>query len=174
MTMRLYALACALAIATVPALAAQQLNLSSLDKLAARATGKTEVTLDSSMIQAASGFLSDGKTDEVSAKKVLKGVKGIYVRVFEFDKPGAYSDADLKPIRDQLRGSEWKTIVSSHEKDDNVDVMMRQEKGVTTGIVVIASEPMEITVVNIVGNVSLQDLSSIGGQFGVPKVDSKK
>jgi Domain of unknown function (DUF4252) len=172
--MRLYAFACALVISALPAFAAQQLNLSSLDGLAARATGKTEVTLDSSMIAAASGFLSDGKTDEASAKKVLSGVKGIYVRVFEFDKPGAYSEADLKPIRDQLRGSQWKTIVSSHEKDDNVDVMMRQEDGVTTGLIVIASEPMEVTVINIVGSVSLKELSALGGQFGVPRVGSKK
>jgi len=174
MTMRIHALVCAVVVTAVPALAAQQLNLASLDKLAARATGKTEVTLDSSMIQAASGFLNNGNSDEVSAKKVLSGVKGIYVRVFEFDKPGAYSEADLKPIRDQLRGSQWKTIVSSHEKDDNVDIMMRQESGVTTGLIVIASEPMEVTVINIVGNVNLQDLSALGGQFGVPKVGSKK
>ena len=171
--MRLYAFACALAITTLPVVAEQQLDLSSLDRLAARATGKTEVTLDSSMIVAASGFLSDGKTDEASVKKVLSGVKGVYVRVFEFDKTGAYSEADLKPIRDQLRGSQWKTIVSSHEKDDNVDVMMRQEGGVTTGLIVIASEPMEVTVVNIVGKVSLQDLSALGGQFGVPRVGVK-
>jgi hypothetical protein len=34
------------------------------------------------------------------------------------------------------------TIVSSHEKDDDVDVVMRQEGGVTTKLIVIASEPM--------------------------------
>jgi len=172
--MRLYALACALVITTVPALAEQQLNLSSLDKLAAQATGKTEVTLDSSLIQLASGFLNDGKADEATAKKMLSSVKGIYVRAFQFDKPGAYSEADLKPVRDQLSGSSWKTIVSSHEKDDNVDIMMRQEDGVTTGLIVIATEPMAVTVVNIMGNISLKELSALGGQFGVPKVDPKK
>jgi hypothetical protein len=172
--MRLYALVCALVITTASALPAQELNLSSLDQLAARATGKTVVTLDSSMLQIASGFLSNGNSDEASAKKVLSGVKGIYVRSFEFDKPGAYSASDLKPIRDQLGGSQWKTIVSSHEKDENVDIMMRQDGGVTTGLIVIASEPMEVTVVNIVGNINLQDLAALGGQFGVPKVESKK
>ena len=164
---------CVLMLCAAPT-SAQQINLQSLDKLAARATSKTEVNLDGSMLKFAAGFLGDGDSEEAAAKKLTTSLKGIYVRVFEFDKPGAYSESDLKPIRDQLRGSQWKTIVSSHEKDDNVDIMMRQEGGVTTGLIVIASEPMEVTVINIVGNVNLQDLSALGGQFGVPKVGSKK
>jgi hypothetical protein len=118
-------------------------------------------------------FANSGKNDEAAVKKVLADLKGVYVRSFEFETVGAYSDADLKPIRDQLRGKEWKAIVSVHEKDDNIDILVRQEGDKTTGLILIAPEAKEVTVINIEGNVNLQTLSALGGQFGIPKVESK-
>jgi len=173
---RVGVLVLALAAMAVPAMAQSGLPLPSpVEKeLAARASNVTEVTLGKNMLGFAAKFMDGKDKDDEAAKHLIEGLDGIYVRSYEFGKPGAYSEADLKPLRDQLRGSEWKTIVSSHEKDDNVDIMMRQENGQTTGLIVIAAEAMEVTIVNIVGKVSLQDLSSLGGQFGVPKVGAKK
>jgi hypothetical protein len=168
-----YAAILACLLTATPAFAGQQIDLKSLDKLAARATEKTEVTLDSSMLKASSGFLNDEKNDEASVKKALAALRGVYVRAFEFDSVGAYSEADLKPLRDQLRGKEWKVIVSSHGKDENVDVLLRQEGDKTTGLVVIAAEAKELTVINIEGSVDLQTLAALGGQLGIPKVENK-
>jgi hypothetical protein len=41
------------------------------------------------------------------------------------------------------------------------------------GLVVIAAEAKELTIVNIVGPIDLDQLSRLGGQFGIPKVDLK-
>jgi len=165
--------ACLLALVATPVMA-QQLKLQSLDKLAARATSKTEVNLDGTMLNFASGFLGDGDSEEATAKKVIAGLKGVYVRVYEFDKAGAYAASDVQPVRDQLRGSQWGQIVSVHDKDENVDIWVHQEGGKTTGMVIISTEAKEITVVNLVGSIRPQDLTSLGGQFGIPKVDAKK
>ena len=59
-----------------------------LDKLAARATESVDVTLDESMLQLASKFLSKEDPDEVQVKKLVGKLKGVYVRSFEFDKDG--------------------------------------------------------------------------------------
>lgn len=166
-------LACVLMLAAAPA-SAQQLNLQSLDKLAARAASKTEVNLDGTMLKFASGFLGDGDTEEASAKKLIAALKGVYVRVYEFARTGAYTPADLQAVRDQLRGSQWKVIVSSHEKDEDVQILVRQEGDTTTGMVILSSEPKEVTVVNIVGPIRPQDLTTLGGQFGIPKIENKK
>ena len=40
-----------------------------------------------------------------------------------------------------------------------------------TGLALIASDPKEITVVNIVGPVDLEKLSDLEGHFGVPVLD---
>ena len=36
---------------------------------------------------------------------------------------------------------------------------------------IIAAQPKELTVVNIVGSIDLDQLSKLGGQFGIPKID---
>jgi hypothetical protein len=38
------------------------------------------------------------------------------------------------------------------------------------GLAIIASEPRELTIVNIVGSVDLQKLHQLEGHFGVPKL----
>jgi hypothetical protein len=42
------------------------------------------------------------------------------------------------------------------------------------GIAVIAAEPTELTVVNIVGPIDLEKLSALEGNFGIPKLDIKR
>jgi hypothetical protein len=39
---------------------------------------------------------------------------------------------------------------------------------------ILASEPKELTVVNIAGPVDLDSLADLGGHFGIPKVDMGK
>ena len=122
---------------------AQQLDLRSLDKFASQAKGVTQINLDESMIKSGSGLLSDKKGDEATAKKGVAGLKGFYLRVFEFDKKGAYKLDDLKPIRDQIKGPEWTVFLQSRE-------------------------PEEIVVINAIGTGNPTDLGKIGSQLGVP------
>jgi|RhiMethySRZTD1v2_1073278.scaffolds.fasta_scaffold30588_5 uncharacterized protein DUF4252 len=162
-----------LSLLATPA-AAQQINLqSTLERLAAKTANKTEVNLDASMLKLASQFLSDGDKDEAGAKKLVESLKGVYVRVFEFDKPGAYAPGDLDPLRGQLKGR-WGQIVSMHEKDETVEVWMHQEGDNTTGMMVISMEPQEVTVVNLVGMIRPADLAALSGQFGIPTIETKK
>ena len=96
-----------LVMALMP-LAAQDIKIPpSLDRLADKASEVVDVTMDSSMLQMASKFLSDKDADEAKAKKLVGGLKGIYVKSFEFDKPGEYDMADVEAIRSQLRAPGW-------------------------------------------------------------------
>ena len=73
-------------------------------KLAARASGKVDVNLESPLLEMASKFLSGEKGgDEAEIKQLVQGLKGIYVKSFTFDKEGQYSEADLAAIRSQVR-----------------------------------------------------------------------
>jgi len=163
-----------LLLLTAAPAAAQQIDLQSLEKLAARTTNKTEVTLDASMLKLAGLFLSDGDRDQAAAKKLVDGMKGVYVRVFEFERPGAYAQSDLDALRGQLKGPQWNQIVSVREKEESVEVWMHRDGDNTTGMVVIAAEPEEVTVVNLVGLLRPEDLATLGGQFGIPRVEPKK
>jgi len=110
-----------------PLASAQPLKLDSLDKLAARASGTVKVTLDGNLLHLAARFLSNDDPDEVQIKQLVKGLKGIYVRNFEFSALGQYLDSDLDAIRKQLQDASWKPIVEVHKNSDgdNADVYVK-------------------------------------------------
>jgi hypothetical protein len=150
-----------------------------IEELAGRAAETVNVTVDGPLLQLAGKFLSSTDADQKRVKDLISNLKGIYVRSFEFDKPGQYSEADVESVRSQLRAPTWSKMVTVRNKTgDNVDVFFKMEEGAVAGIkdkiaglVVIAAEPNELTFVNIVGPINLEQLSSLGGQFGIPKVD---
>src|SRR6202451_2393555 len=114
-------------IAPAP-LGAQELKLPpNLDRLAAKASEVVDVTLDANLIQLASRFLSDKDADDAKVKKLISGLKGIYVRSFEFDKAGVYQDSDVETVRSLLRTPAWSRIVGVHSQKsgENAEVYVK-------------------------------------------------
>lgn len=151
----------------------QSLNLSSLDKFAAKAKEANTVTLTHEQLQAAAGFLpSDEKDKQDGMKKVMTGLDSVQVRNFEFDEPGQFSDADLDGIRAQVAKMRGCTsIVDSKDKKEHSQVFLCTEEGKTTGIIVINSEPKELNVVYVKGSVNLKDLGRLDGVMGMPRME---
>lgn len=144
-----------------------------LDKLASKATEVVDVTMDKTMLDFASKFLSGKDADEAQARSLIRNLKGIYVKSFEFDKPGAYSMADVDAFRAQLKAPLWSRMVEARSKRDgqNVEVYFKLENGVASGLAIIAAEPRELTLVHIDGPIDPEQLGNLGGQFGIPRVD---
>ena len=139
------------------------------DKLAAKATEKVNVTLEGPMLRLAAQFLGNNK-DEADVKKLVDGLKGIYVRSFEFDKEGQYSDADVSAIRAQLRAPEW-TAIADVQGKENVGVYMKTDGKQIQGMVILAAERKEFTVVQIMGLIDPSTIGALGGSLGIPKLD---
>ena len=144
-----------------------RLQIDQLDFLANRASETVDVKFDEHLMQTLPKLF--GKDDE-DIKEILKGLKGIYVKSFEFEKEGQYSPADFESVMSQLRGGGWSKIVGVRSKKDgdNVDVYLMMQGDQIEGLAVISAEPKEFTVVNIVGPVNLEKLTKLEGQFGVP------
>ncbi len=146
-----------------------------IERLSAKAVESVNVTVDGALLQLASKFLSASDPDQKAVKELISNLKGVYVRTFQFANPGEYSDVDVEALRTQMRAPVWSKMVTVRSKKDgvgeNVDVFFKMEKGQIAGLVVIAAEPKELTVVNIVGSIDLDQLSKLGGQFGIPKID---
>ena len=145
-----------------------RLQIDQLDSLANRASETVDVKLDERLMATTAKIFS-GKDDE-DIKEILKGLKGIYVKSFEFEKEGQYSPADVESVMSQLRGGGWSKIVgvTSKKDGDNVEVYLMMQGDQIQGLAVISAEPKEFTVVNIVGPVNLEKLTKLEGQFGVP------
>lgn len=159
-----------LLFAVAPALVwGQAVKLEALDKLSAKASNTVTVSLNGSLLQIASKFLSGDDPDEATIKKLVAGLKGVYVRSFEFDNAGEYQASDLEPIRSQLRDPKWKKIVEVRGRD-NAEVMLRQEnENSISGLAVIVAEAKQLTVVYIDGPIDMDGLSKLAGNLGIPE-----
>jgi Zn-dependent alcohol dehydrogenase len=150
------------------------LKLDNLDKLSVSAKQVVDVTVDEQLLQLASKFLSSTRSaDEREIRELVKDLKGVYVKRFEFDTDGQYSSADIEPVLKQLRGSGWARIVGVTSKREftNIEVFVMTEASIIKGIAVVAAEPRELTVVNVVGPIDVDRLSRLQGQFGIPSLE---
>lgn len=153
-----------------------KLQMDQLDTLANKASETIDVKLDEKLMQITARFFSGKDKDDAEIKEVLKGLKGIYVKSFTFEKEGEYSQVDVDSVMSQLRGSTWSKILTVKSRKDgaNVEVYLNMVGDQITGLAVLSIEPKELTVVNIVGPIDLDKLSSLEGQFGVPDLGIEK
>ena len=175
--MRFRSLILMCAFLALPALASAadpgRLQLPDFSALSKKATQSVDISLDPSLLRLASGVVNSNDSGNGAAvNDLIHGLKGIYVRSYTFDKPGAYSKADVKAVQAQLLAPGWQPIVSTHDlkQGSNVDIYVLRNGNRTDGIAIIAAEPRQLTIVNIVGSVDLAKLAQLQGQFGVPSV----
>ena len=153
-----------------------RLQMDQLDFLANKASETVDVKLDEHLLQTTWKFFSGKDPDDAKIKEVLKGLKGIYVKSFSFEKEDQYSQAEVESVMSQLRGGSWSKIVTvtSKKASENLEVYLNMTGDVIGGLAVVSFEPKELTVVNIVGPIDLEKLSSLEGQFGVPDLGIEK
>jgi hypothetical protein len=166
-------------MSTVPVQAADaQLVMPNFQGLEKSAVQVVNITLDAALIGLAARFLDDSKPDDAAAKQLISGIKGIYVKSYSFDGDFAYPRAEVEGMRKQLSAPGWQRLVEvrSRKEQTAVDVYLSVEGNKANGLAIIASEPRQFTIVNIVGAVDLQKLHDLEGRFGVPKLEleSKK
>jgi hypothetical protein len=146
-----------------------RIQMGSLDHLAAKASQTVDVNVDERLMKLAARLFSDKDEDERDVKKLIEGLKGIYVKSFEFETEGQYVAADLEPIRTQLHGPGWTRMVNVvSKKDGNVEVYLQFAGEMINGLAVLHTDDKELTVVNIVGPVNLDKLAQLEGQMGIP------
>ncbi|MFL6352813.1 MAG: DUF4252 domain-containing protein [Bryobacteraceae bacterium] len=163
------------AAVTLP-LGAQDIKMPlNLDRLAEHATETVDVTLDASMLQLASKFLSKDDPDQMHVKQLVSKLKGVYVRSFEFDKDGQYSKSDLDAIRSQLKRPDWTRIVGvKSTKGEYSEIYVKKNGDQVAGLVVLNAEPKELTLVHIDGAIDPEELSQLGGHLGIPRLDRSR
>jgi hypothetical protein len=146
-----------------------KLQLGNLDKLSEKAARVTDVTLDGSLLNFALKIIEadEGDEDVKQLKSILKNLKGIYVKSFEFDEASQYSKADVDAIRSQLTSPRWVKIVQSIDKRTNQhdEIYLLKNGEQVQGVVILVAEPKELTVVNIVGDVPVEKIAALEHHF---------
>jgi hypothetical protein len=155
--------------------APQQFRLN-LDSIAARASDAVDLSLSGATLKFAAKFLDSHDAEEAQVKKLIEGLQGIYIKHFQFKKGNAWSEADLDPVRNQLHTPGWERIVGVKESEGSStsEIYLRLDGGKTTGVAIITCQPTEVTVINIVGTIDLDQLAQLGGHFDIPKLNIPK
>ena len=82
-----------------------------LDHLDARADEVVSVNLEGKALEGGSKILALRKGVTEPVKKLLAGLKGIYMRRFWFGRKKAYTAEDIDPILQQMRGPGWVPVI---------------------------------------------------------------
>lgn len=148
---------------------AQQLQLPDLTRLSIGAVDVVDVSVDQALLGLAASFMSSG-TDDKEIKSLISSLKGIYVKSFTYGKDGAYDPTVLDSVRRQLSGGQWSRLLAAKSSGDGSDtaIYLWRNGDKPGGLAVLSASAREVTLVNIVGNIDLEQLRTLQGKFGVP------
>jgi len=169
------ALACVgfplLAIAQTP-----QLKLPPFANLQQKATESVDITIGSLALGIMSGLMDEHDEDSAEMKQLITGLKSVQVRNYRFDSDFAYSKTDIDAVRSQLSAPVWTQLAQVHDqkKNEDVGVYVALDDHKVTGFAIVASEPREFTIINIVGAVDLDKVAALQKQLGLPDVGAAR
>ena len=152
-----------------------QLKLPSFPELKRQATESVDVTLGWMPLHLVGWLMNDDDPDSAQVRKTLQGLKSVQVRSFQFSADYAYPQAEIDQLRGQLAAPGWSPLVQVRKRGDqegrnkeNVDIYLALEDKKVKGLVIIACEPREFTVVNIVGTIDLEQIAGLRRTFVPP------
>jgi hypothetical protein len=127
------------------------------EKFANGASDVTEINLDPKMM----GMVHGGGDGELAHK-----MKFMVIHTYEYPKPGMYKDEDVEAYRKKLQDGSWSCSVHTKDKSGTTDICSRSSSGDGTEMVILTAEPKELTFIHMSGNMSLSELSKMGGGMG--------
>lgn len=167
------------ALSAVVAASAQdaRLRFEKLNGLETRARDVIEVNIEGKLLDLARRVMAKSKDPNAQkAALAIKDLKGIYVRVYNFENENEYNIADIDEIRAQLNAPGWERLANVRSKKNNqkVDVFTMFTGDVMSGVAVVVSESKSIAVVNVIGPIDIDLLAELGGKLNIPRIDIEK
>ena len=144
-----------------------ELKLPNFDGLRRDAVESVDVTLGPNVLGFASQFVDENDPQSATIKRALRGVQKVQVKSYRFTTDHSYAPADLEALRSQLAAPVWHQLVQVHDrgKSEDVDIYYALDHHTVTELAILAAEPRQFTVVNILGAVDLEQVASLGRVF---------
>lgn len=151
-----------------------RLRFENLNYLETKARDVVEVNIDGKLLDLAKRVLQ--KVKDQDAKKVgeaIKGLEGIYVRVFNFENENEYNISDVDAIRAQLQNPGWQKLANVRSKKNNqkIDVYTMFTGDTMNGVAVVISEAKSVALVNVIGPIDIDLLAELSGKLNIPKIE---
>lgn len=151
-----------------------RLHFEKLNALETKARDVVEVNVDGKLLDLAKRVTV--KLNDENSKKIaqaISGLKGIYVRVYNFENENEYNIADVEEIRNELNAPGWERLANVRSKKNNqkVDVYTMFAGDVMSGVAVVISDTKSVALVNVIGPIDIELLVELSGKMNIPKID---
>jgi len=148
-----------------------RLKLPSFAALERKAKESVDITIGAFPLRMVGRLMSGDDPESAALKRMVIGLQAIVVRSYTFDSDQAYSKADVDAVRTQLSNPLWNRLATVRNKKDNddVDIFIAYEGDKIAGLAIIASGPREFSIVNIVGEVGIEQVAALQKQFNLPQ-----
>lgn len=113
------------------------------------------------------------RSEDEEAAAFISKLFRVTVNVFESDAIDvAEISASMNQTAQELDAAGWDRVVRVREDDDHVDIYFRlgEDADRIHGIAIMVAEPEDIVLVNIVGDISTEDISALGRRFDIAEL----
>jgi len=144
-------------------------NFSELNEIAG-SEPNVEVSLKEPLLRLITNIL---KNNEEEAAQFISTLIRVNVRVFDSSQIDTDRMAEtMSAVAQRLDADSWERVVRVREGTDHVDVYFRlsDDAELIHGIAIMVAEPDETVLVNIVGDISPDDISAIGERFDIDEL----
>ena len=160
----------ALCLAAVPVLCPAQLpalKLPSFAQMRREAVDSVSITVGPIALWFAGRVIGAHDPDSAAIRKLLRGLHKVQVRSFRFKADHVYAPAELQALRLQLSGPAWHQMVQVRDPaaGGDVDIYYALDERTVTGLAILAAAPREFTVVNISGNIDMEQVAYLRRTF---------
>ncbi len=154
-----------------------RLRFEQLNGLENKAQDVVEINIDGKLLETAKRVMA--KVNDPDSQKVaqaISGLKGIYVRVYNFANENEYNVADVEQIRAQLQSPAWERLANVRSKKNNqkVDVFTMFTGDQMSGVAVVVSDTKSIALVNVIGPIDIDLLAEMSGKMNIPKIEIER
>ena len=141
------------------------------EELKSQADEVVEVNLDGKALEQGSKLLAVRSGISNSFKSVMGSIKGIYRFTYRFALGNPYDIDAMENLHRQMTDGGWAPMIDVQNQKENTGLTVysfTSEDDAPNGITVISNDPSEITVLNLVGDVDLEALATVGETLGMP------
>jgi hypothetical protein len=148
-----------------------RLKMPDFSHLQSKAVDSIDVSIGAPLLALAQMFAPEKDEQGTEIKKIIGGIKAVYVRSFQFAEDNAYSQSDIDSVRKQLRDDKWQPLAQVHSRknSEHVDIFIAIENDKPIGFAIVASEPREFTIVNVVGTIDPQHIGKLQATLDLPR-----
>lgn len=113
------------------------------------------------------------RSEDEQAAEFISKLMRVTVNVFESDNINVDEiSASMNQISVDLDAEGWDRVVRVREDESHVDVYFRmsEDADLIHGIAIMVAEPSDTVLVNIVGDISTDDISALGRRFEIDEL----